>query len=65
MPERARTDLWEPQGSNPLGPPGPELGRGPGKHEFLRETFTCARGLRNDIANKVPTIALFQLSLPS
>jgi len=25
MPERARTDLWEPQGSNPLGPPGPEL----------------------------------------
>jgi hypothetical protein len=26
MPERARTDLWEPQGSNPLGPPGPELG---------------------------------------
>src|SRR5271157_6001989 len=24
MPERARTDLWEPQGSNPLGPPGPE-----------------------------------------
>ncbi len=22
MPERARTDLWEPQGSNPLGPPG-------------------------------------------
>ena len=23
MPERARTDLWEPQGSNPLGPPGP------------------------------------------
>ena len=25
MPERARTDLREPQGSNPLGPPGPEL----------------------------------------
>ncbi len=25
MPEKARTDLWEPQGSNPLGPPGPEL----------------------------------------
>jgi len=25
MPERARTDPWEPQGSNPLGPPGPEL----------------------------------------
>jgi len=25
MPERARTDLWEPQGSNPLGPPGLEL----------------------------------------
>jgi hypothetical protein len=25
MPERARTDLWEPQGSNSLGPPGPEL----------------------------------------
>ena len=24
MPERARTDLWEPWGSNPLGPPGPE-----------------------------------------
>jgi len=24
MPERARTDPWEPQGSNPLGPPGPE-----------------------------------------
>ena len=23
MPERARTDLWEPQGSNSLGPPGP------------------------------------------
>jgi len=27
MPERARTDPWEPQGSNPLGPPGPELPR--------------------------------------
>src|SRR5208337_2317093 len=26
MPERARTDPWEPQGSNPLGPPGPEPG---------------------------------------
>jgi len=25
MPERARTEPWEPQGSNPLGPPGPEL----------------------------------------
>jgi len=25
MPERARTDPWEPQGSNPLGPPGPDL----------------------------------------
>ena len=25
MPERARTDPWEPPGSNPLGPPGPEL----------------------------------------
>ena len=23
MPERARTDLWEPRGSNPPGPPGP------------------------------------------
>jgi len=30
MPERARTDLWEPQGSNPLGPPGPELSPVPG-----------------------------------
>jgi len=30
MPERARTDLWEPQGSNPLGPPGPELLSVPG-----------------------------------
>ncbi len=27
MPERARTNPWELQGSNPLGPPGPELGR--------------------------------------
>jgi hypothetical protein len=25
MPERARTDLWEPWGSNPPGPPGREL----------------------------------------
>ena len=25
MPERARTDLWEPRGSNPPGPPGPDL----------------------------------------
>ena len=24
IPERARTDQWEPQGSNPLGRPGPE-----------------------------------------
>src|SRR5271157_2074030 len=28
MPERARTDQWEPHGSNPLGPPGPELSLG-------------------------------------
>ena len=28
MPERARTDPREPQGSNPLGPPGPELLQG-------------------------------------
>jgi len=27
MRESARTDPWEPQGSNPLGPPGPELRR--------------------------------------
>jgi hypothetical protein len=27
MRESARTDLREPQGSNPLGPPGPELRR--------------------------------------
>jgi len=27
MPERARTDPWEPQGSNPLGPPGPNCAR--------------------------------------
>ena len=27
MPERARTDPWEPQGSNPLGRPGPELSK--------------------------------------
>jgi hypothetical protein len=26
MPERARTDQWEPWGSNPLGRPGPEPG---------------------------------------
>jgi len=26
MRESASTDLREPQGSNPLGPPGPELG---------------------------------------
>ncbi len=25
MPERARRDPWEPRGSNPPGPPGPEL----------------------------------------
>ena len=25
MRESASTDPWEPQGSNPLGPPGPEL----------------------------------------
>ncbi len=30
MPERARTDLWEPQGSNSLGPPGPDRNRQPG-----------------------------------
>ncbi len=33
MPERARTDPWEPQGSNPLGPPGPELPRTPPEGE--------------------------------
>jgi hypothetical protein len=27
MRESASTDLREPQGSNPLGPPGPELNR--------------------------------------
>ena len=33
MRESASTDLREPQGSNPLGPPGPELPQG------LRTTF--------------------------
>jgi hypothetical protein len=28
MPERARTDLWEPWGNNPLGTPSPELSTG-------------------------------------
>ena len=34
MPERARTDPWEPQGSNPLGPPGPE------PRQILQKTTT-------------------------
>src|SRR5208283_4173006 len=32
MRESASTDLREPQGSNPLGPPGPELPRGSPDH---------------------------------
>jgi len=36
MPERARTDPWEPQGSNPLGPPGPELNRSGCQTSFLQ-----------------------------
>jgi len=32
MRESASTDLREPQGSNPLGPPGPEL---PGAARWL------------------------------
>src|SRR5271157_4664660 len=42
MPERARTDLWEPQGSNPLGPPGPEPSV-PGT--FVRNCVWCPRNL--------------------
>jgi hypothetical protein len=46
MPERARLDPWEPQGSNSLGPPGLELvpqtadGRSPGMSldKFLHST---------------------------
>jgi len=57
MPERARTDPWEPQGSNPLGPPGPELclrrrfvGHGafrlirPGDGQFNREFMVFSDG---------------------
>ena len=36
MRESASTDLREPQGSNPLGPPGPELELGTG----LRQSGT-------------------------
>ena|SRR5208337_2654035 len=39
MPERARTDPWEPQGSNPLGPPGPELYGVPGT--IKSGSFVC------------------------
>jgi hypothetical protein len=45
MPERARTDLWEPQGSNPLGPPGPELARPvAGGHFRTAQASQFARG---------------------
>jgi len=43
MPERARTDLWEPQGSNPLGPPGPELPQVLGNLGLVRSAW-ASRG---------------------
>ena len=47
MRESASTDLGEPQGSNPLGPPGPELQSAPYQSRFatlnffLHELFVC------------------------
>ena len=42
MRESASTDLREPQGSNPLGPPGPELPRAYAPlFQGLRTTFSC------------------------
>jgi len=55
MPERARTDPWEPQGSNPLGPPGPELSSGMDARASLMELLEglhdprCAKGKRHPL----------------
>src|SRR5271157_6606846 len=48
MPERARTDPWEPQGSNPLGPPGPEL-RKPGLQVLLDRLLSGQQAIQRAV----------------
>src|SRR5271157_3704957 len=47
MPERARTDPREPQGSNPLGPPGPEV----------RSDLRLTEGPLPEVSEGIATIA--------
>ena len=42
MRESASTDLREPQGSNPLGPPGPELLTG-------KNVFACEQTINSPL----------------
>jgi len=57
MPERARTDLWEPQGSNPLGPPGPEL--------LVRSSLDCkAQSNKQGFAGSDPRGRVIPRHLP-
>ena len=57
MRESASTDLREPQGSNPLGPPGPEL-QGPLRRELaataLRAHLRCEQGGSLGLAAAIP-----------
>jgi len=46
MPERARTDLWEPQGSNSLGPPGPLAPIVRGRHVSGRASSQPTQGAK-------------------
>jgi hypothetical protein len=54
MPERARTDLWEPWGSNPPRPPGPEprelLRSRDTEYHFHGDELRLCVSLRSDIA---------------
>src|SRR5271157_412799 len=47
MRESASTDLREPQGSNPLGPPGPELNQAQAPGQAAALSSLESRGIRS------------------
>ncbi len=61
MRESASTDLREPQGSNPLGPPGPELQKLSGGR-LLGRFFAATRSRLREVAQRLGVHRLANLA---